>query len=69
MSARKQRTRILDVQRHAQRRRPEATIADQTGDEMAPVGRKFGSPDFERLTGEDFRLGRGVFDPALCRAS
>lgn len=34
-------------------------------DEMQPVGREFGSPDFERLMAEDARAGVGVFDPAL----
>lgn len=34
-------------------------------DEMQPVGREFGSPDFERLMDEDARAGVGVFDPAL----
>lgn len=34
-------------------------------DEMQPVGREFGSPDFERLMAEDARAGIGVFDPAL----
>ena len=38
-------------------------------DQMAPVGREFGSPDFERLMEEDFGLGRGVFDPALATVS
>lgn len=32
---------------------------------MAPVGREFGSPDFERLMEEDRQQGAGVFDPAL----
>jgi hypothetical protein len=30
---------------------------------MAPVGREFGSPDFERLMAEDHRSASGVFDP------
>ena len=35
--------------------------------EAAPIGREFGSPDYERLTEED-RLNRvGVFDPELAR--
>lgn len=32
-------------------------------DSMPPVGREFGSPDFERLMDEDHRQRRGVFDP------
>jgi addiction module HigA family antidote len=34
-------------------------------DRMPPVGREFGSPDFERLMEEDHRNRVGVFDPAL----
>jgi len=34
-------------------------------EEMRPVGREFGSPDFERLMDEDARAGVGVFDPVL----
>lgn len=34
-------------------------------DQMAPVGREFGSPDFDRLREADFRDQVGVFDPAL----
>jgi addiction module HigA family antidote len=34
-------------------------------DRMPPVGREFGSPDFERLMEEDLRNRVGVFDPAL----
>lgn len=34
-------------------------------DEVSPVGREFGSPDFDRLMAEDRRDGVGVFDPAL----
>jgi addiction module HigA family antidote len=34
-------------------------------DRMPPVGREFGSPDFERLMEEDFRKQVGVFEPAL----
>ena len=34
-------------------------------DRMRPVGREFGSPDFERLMEEDRRNGVGIFDPAL----
>lgn len=36
-------------------------------DSMPPVGREFGSPDFDRLMEEDRRNGTGVFDPSLRR--
>lgn len=36
-------------------------------DQMPPVGREFGSPDFERLMEEDYRSGVGVFDPSRQR--
>lgn len=36
---------------------------DITWDCMAPVGREFGSPDFERLMQEDFDKQAGVFAP------
>jgi hypothetical protein len=32
---------------------------------MRPVGREFGSADFDRLMEDDYRNGRGVFDLAL----
>lgn len=34
-------------------------------DAMPPVGREFGSPDFDRLMEEDRRNGSGVFAPVL----
>lgn len=34
---------------------------------MTPVGREFGSPDFDRLMEEDRRNSSGVFDPVLRR--
>jgi hypothetical protein len=34
-------------------------------DEMPPIRREFGSPDFERLMDEDRRAGVSAFDPAL----
>lgn len=40
-------------------------LEDRLWDQMAPVGREFGSPDFERLMDEDRRNGVGVFDPEL----
>ena len=42
-----------------------SALKDRFWDEIQPVGREFGSPDFERLMDEDFRNGVGVFDPAL----
>ena len=47
------------------RRRTACSLEDQLWDRMPAVGREFGSPDFDRLMEEDFRLGRGVFDPEL----
>jgi hypothetical protein len=38
---------------------------DKLWDQMSPVGREFGSPDFERLMEEDFHKGVGPVDPAL----
>lgn len=32
---------------------------------MTPVGREFGSPDYDRLTQEDFDNKTGVFNPGL----
>lgn len=40
-------------------------LEDLAWDQMPPVGREFGSPDFDRLMDEDFRNQAGVFDPAL----
>lgn len=40
-------------------------VEDRLWDRMQPVGREFGSPDFERLMDEDFRNEVGVFDPVL----
>jgi len=64
-SPRKQRTRIY---RLMSRRWRDGTLEDKLWDRMPAVGREFGSPDFDRLMEEDFRLGRGVFDPALAVA-
>lgn len=38
---------------------------DLLWDRSPPVGREFGSPDFERLMEEDYRNRAGVFDPEL----
>jgi hypothetical protein len=48
--------------------RAHSELEDRIWDQMPAVGREFGSPDFERLMEEDYRLGRGVFDPAVSRA-
>lgn len=50
------------ISRAMAQRRP---FEDRLWDQMRPVGREFGSPDFERLMDEDRRNGVGVFDPAL----
>jgi hypothetical protein len=47
------------------KRRLVSSLEEQMWDRMPAVGREFGSPDFDRLMEEDFRQGRGVFDPAL----
>lgn len=64
-SLRKQRARIHRIHRDILRRRMDGTLEDQLWDRMPAVGREFGSPDFDRLMEEDYRLGRGVFDPAV----
>ena len=64
-SPRKQRTRIFRLMRQ---RWLDAEREQELWDRMPPVGREFGSPDFERLMEEDYRAGVGVFDPAVLRA-
>lgn len=49
-------------------RRLDRVLEDRLGDRMPPVGREFGSPDFERLMEEDYRAKVGVFDPAIKHA-
>ncbi|MFG6460102.1 hypothetical protein ACG04Q_00880 [Roseateles sp. DXS20W] len=64
MPSQRKRRSTIAKQRITQRSKP----FDQellSWDEMRPVGREFGSPDFERLMAEDARAGVGVFDPAL----
>lgn len=62
MSLRKHRTRVNNLMRD----RPlAAAFEDKEWGRMAPIGREFGSPDFERLMEEDRRNRVGVFDPAL----
>ncbi|TXI22788.1 MAG: hypothetical protein E6Q67_05655 [Roseateles sp.] len=67
-SLRKQRARIHRVHRDLIARRMASTLEDQLWDRMPAVGREFGSPDFDRLMEEDYRLGRGVFDTAVRQA-
>lgn len=64
-SNRKWRARLHRMQRGANSRRHERALEDRLWDQMVPVGREFGSPDFERLMAEDQRAARGVFDPTL----
>lgn len=66
-SLRKQRARIHRIYWDACRRRLDSMVEDQLWDRMPAVGREFGSPDFDRLMEEDYRLGRGVFDPAVAK--
>lgn len=41
---------------------------DTAWDNMAPVGREFGSPDYDRLIQDDFDNKAGVFTPGLAEA-
>lgn len=47
------------------RRRLAISLENETWEQMYAVGREFGSPDFDRLTEEDYRRRAGAFDPAL----
>ncbi|MFT7773346.1 hypothetical protein [Roseateles sp.] len=67
-SQRKRRARINRLTEMLLMRRLESSLEDQTWDRMPAVGREFGSPDFDRLMEEDFRAGRGVFDPVFASA-
>lgn len=64
-SSRKRRAKIQDMQRRVNILRRQRSLEDLLWDRVAPVGREFGSPDFERLMEEDQCRGVGVFDPAL----
>src|SRR5690349_17720757 len=68
-SQRKRRTRLNQRTGVILKRRSASSLEGQMWDRMPAVGREFGSPDFDRLMEEDFRLGRGVFDPALAIAT
>jgi len=59
------RKRKAAISRLSLRRCMDSIQEDRPWDNLQPVGREFGSPDFERLTEEDHRNGVGVFDPAL----
>lgn len=67
-SLRKRRAKIHRIQLVTRRRRVIGLLEDQMWDQMPAIGREFGSPDFERLMEEDYRLGRGVFDSAVLQA-
>jgi len=67
-SLRKQRTRVQRIHQVTRLRRQAGVLEDQLWDRMPAVGREFGSPDFERLMHDDYRLWRGVFDPAVRQA-
>lgn len=64
-SPRKQRARVNRIRRVMRRLRLDCELEDQLWDRMPAVGREFGSPGFERLMEEDYRLKRGVFDLAV----
>lgn len=61
-SSRRRKAHILAVLFDGRRRELDVL---REWDSMAPVGREFGSPDFEQLMEADRRAGVGVFDPAL----
>jgi len=63
------RRRKADVQRALLNRNALIRLEDKAWSQMRPVGREFGSPDFDRLMEEDHRDGVGVFDPALKQRS
>ncbi|MBV8503834.1 MAG: hypothetical protein JO006_19210 [Paucibacter sp.] len=59
------RKRKAAISRQLLGRRMSWAEEDRIWDSFPPVGREFGSPDFERLMEEDYRNGVGVFDRAL----
>jgi hypothetical protein len=67
-SQRKRRLQLNQRTELSLSRRSVSALEDEAWDRMPAVGREFGSPYFDRLMEEDFRLGLGIFDPAL-RAS
>lgn len=64
-SNRKRRANVQHLQCSVSILRRAGALQDSLWERMAPVGREFGSPDFERLMEEDQRCGAGVFDPAV----
>jgi hypothetical protein len=64
-SQRKQRRRVYGLMHELG---GDGRLEDRQWDSMPAVGREFGSPDFDQLMEEDYRQGRGVFDPALAAA-
>jgi hypothetical protein len=66
MPSQRKRKSVIEARTFRQRRHV-LERESQLWDRMDPVGREFGSPDFERLMAEDHRDGVGVFDPALKR--
>lgn len=63
-SNRERRAKVQRMQRKVNSCRRESSL-ECPWDTMAPVGREFGSPDFERLMEHDQRDGAGVFDPVI----
>lgn len=56
MSARKAKHRVLRLMHsHLHKRFVELDAELQLWDRLAPIGREFGSPDFERLHAEDIQ--------------
>ncbi len=53
------------LMRYVLKRHLLAAWEDRLWDRMPAVGREFGSPDFDRLMGEDYCDGVVVFDRAL----
>lgn len=64
-SNRERRAKVQRMQRRVNYQRRERSLEDALWDRMTPVGREFGSPNFERLMEEDRQNGVGVFDPAI----
>lgn len=58
------RKRKLAIHGQLRVRLRDVTHEDFVWDRTAPVGREFGSPDFDRLMEEDFQVRTSVVDPA-----
>ena len=61
MTSMRRRKKVVDAATRAALSR--AADEDRWWDEMRPVGREFGSPDFDRLMEKDARNGVGMFEP------